>query len=373
MEDAADYTKAFIEHFVSTLFHTLLAADLAPSGSAWKPRCISIDPEPKFNAQVQQAAGLPWYTYKIGAAISILDVCNVLCADAAFFPEIGTEEIKPQSPDVQQSPGRFIEYPMVDDELSVPVLDFSSDNRRWSLFDHIYTMACRYLALHEQAHFFLGHLGYLRKHGRGSRSIWFEVDDESTSGLPPVVSRAMELQADRYAFDLLFQSGLRLRDAPPDDDGPFEHIRSFDEWLIKSAVGSLIICGILELSQQYRAIPISERTHPSAAARSIALITSLRYVMVEHIESTVRADEILIAVVTNAQRIYAVLKVPSLAENAMLAWMNRDRISNSAMDEYREAAGILRSIRAQLSPFSIQAHRKFRVTPPAVEGVLLIE
>jgi hypothetical protein len=378
MLEKPDYTTALFELFVSILQRTLLASEQSPLGAQWKEQAVAIKPALRFNAQVREMQGAPWYQYNFGVAISLLDACNELAADPLFFPESASHVNSQRQPFEENSSTRFVDYGVDSDEISLPVLDFSEDNRRLSLFDQIFAMACRFLALHEQGHYFLGHLTYNKQRNASHEALWLEAAEESQTALLPSVARAMELQADRFAFDLLFQNGLRLRDAPSthspsEADGPFDNILVFEEWLVKAAVGGLLVCGIFELSERNIEKTIDLRTHPTAAARTIALITSLRAVMVEHLASKAEADRVLDQIVKNAQRIYAVLNVLPLAENAMYTWINRNGSEEPAIVEYREAARILRTIRPELNSYAILAHRSFGVTAPEIDAELLVE
>ena len=373
MPEESDLVTAIFELFLSILRRTLLASDAGPLGAIWKERCIGVRPYLRFNARVDcRANELPFYKYNFGAALAILDVCNELSADPHFFPAV-TFDAKPQS---TRSEGayavRFVDYNVNSEDISVPIPDFSNDGRL-TLFDHIFSMSCRFLALHEQGHYFLGHLSYNERYNMTHEAAWLEAEEENVPGLSPSVARALELQADRFALDLLFLSGLRLRDEEAPPDRAFEDVHTFEEWLVKAAVGGLLVCGIFELSERETKKAVDERAHPSAAARTIALITSLRQVMVDHLASTTEADRVLIEVVQNAQCLYRVLGVSPLAENAMHAWMNRDRCEDSAIDEYREAARLLRTMRPELKSYEALAHRPFGVTAPNIDADLLVE
>ncbi|HTE19089.1 MAG TPA: hypothetical protein VK689_12000, partial [Armatimonadota bacterium] len=191
--------------------------------------------------------------------------------------------------------------------------------------------------------------------------------------IPAAAARALELQADRFAFELLFRIGTRLREEAVTAEGPLDEIATYEEWLVKAALGGLLVCGIFEVGERSCRKPAEQRSHPPAATRTIALITGLRAAMVEHLASAAGADAVLARVVRNAQRIYGLLGVPPLAENAMYAWMNRDSYTNEAISEYREAARILRDMRHELREDEAAVHSLFGVPHPDDESSGLLE
>jgi hypothetical protein len=285
----------------------------------------------KFNAFAQLSEILyPIYSFNLGACVGITDACMMLLCNPEFYaniplPQGAVIEAHDVSPDT-----RFFdyEYIMQDGELNIwpstRMLDEpeTTNAARGALGNHLSEIATKFLCLHEQSHYWLGHLHYISS--RGPSAVWAELDnDRNSASLPPVISRGLEFQADTMAMDLLLNSifepgakftprGLWLPEA-----------MERKTWIFFAVLGMAIVFGIIDRAERYRSDDYALKTHPTAAARFLNLISGIIPSHEQLFATKEEASDWLVKLVTESVTLFKTLGCAPLSIQAVNEYLTR--------------------------------------------------
>lgn len=282
----------------------------------------------RFNASVGLLEdGRPAFTFNLGACLALVDACVTVCCDPAFMEEI---PLPPDGVVFLDSPVqtlRFVDYDfaMSENGLAWPfdcmLRNSESDAPRAQLGNHLFEIATKLLALHEQAHVLSGHLLYLRSLGTGR---WLELGAAQGAGTPfAALSRAMELEADAKALSILiggqkFAPGRRmtlrgfwLREA-----------HDFVGFVRLALIGMAVIVGVLDRGDRLTSSAASERTHPSAAARLLNMLEMAASWTRDEFATPQDGDVWLSGVLDECDRVFAALGCSSLDVDAIAEHFN---------------------------------------------------
>ena len=205
--------------------------------------------------------GRPVFRFTRGTCLAFADAAVHLIARPDFMPESPIVRADVKSVEPGQFRARFIDYDGGGaDQVLRPLHAFAAGDDRLATFDKVFAMAVRFVALHEQAHYYNGHLHAVRtadvaelpEVGRAvgpSMPRGFRRRVEQCLGMDwPRASRALELQADAWAVRHLLGFGRRPdADHGPRDRGDEEKIPAVD-WLRHAMLG--VACGVCDLRSQ---------------------------------------------------------------------------------------------------------------------------
>jgi hypothetical protein len=320
--------RGFREDVQRALLHKT-AVDIQPDGVA-RAR-IQYFSSLKFNAYAQPSENLyPIYSFNLGACVGIMDACMMLVCNPEFYadirlPEGSVIEAHDVSPET-----RFFdyEYIMQDGHLNIwPSTRMlrepeTTNAARGALGNHLSEIATKFLCLHEQSHYWLGHLHYIRSHDPAA--VWAEFDHDGTSfSLPPVVSRGLEFQADGMAMDLLlnsmFESGAKF--TPRGLWLPEAMERK--TWVFFAVLGMAIVFGIIDRAERYRAGDYGLQTHPTAAGRFLNLLTGIIPSHEQMFATEDEASDWLVKLVSESVTLFKTLGCAPLSIQAVDEYLRR--------------------------------------------------
>lgn len=290
LESAGEFNSAALEILDGTLFRRTTAAQPPGMRSAFR-----LSRSGGFNARVLRKSGGADYVVTCGALWSTLDICMQLASDAGFSRKYDSgRDFRVAEGERPAEPGgydfRRDDAPLLRQLRKVPV-DPSRQEMGWQLF----RFALRFLSLHEQGHYLQGHL-----HMLGLPAYW-----EFEEGLSPDASeerRALEIHADCFGIRNLALYGVERWDEMQEDSGA-EHVRSAEDWLTLSFLGTLIV--LLQLSG--RAGAPAARSHPSREARLYAVLVEYAGARQRHSEGALRWDAVTEEFVLGVDRLVGVL------------------------------------------------------------------
>lgn len=247
---------------------------------------IRFSTDLSLNACVERdKKGPPSYTFNLGACLGLADATFTLATKSEFVPEITFPKENVIVHHGVSPKTRYYDYQYIMENGRVQFWPFSHtlekphSTRRGSLGDHIFELATKFLSLHEQSHFMMGHLHFVANYlgDRGIDEAWLEINNERRhDGLHFETRRALELQADSFAAYWLFNAAeRRLTLAPqglrlPETSEP-------EEWQHFVLLAIALVVGILDRAERGSAKRSHEVTHPSAAARMLSIFRALQH------------------------------------------------------------------------------------------------
>lgn len=226
---------------------------------------FSLGDEMKLNASVGLSSKrAPFFHFNKGAALALSDALMSLGATSAFFSDV---QLRLDSVEIgPEHANRFTDYSWVTNDLrGFCPHKLSDDEGRASIVDHLFKIGTSFITLHEQMHFVLGHLNYLRNQCGCS-----EIDETGQSNLGGAsidFHRRCELDADAYAMSVLL---LPRSNKAIIDSYPFPCRHKWD-WDILALLGVTIVFALLRLAEVRRGADMSKTKHPSAAVRLLHL------------------------------------------------------------------------------------------------------
>lgn len=266
-----------------------------PSSSANSSVVETTDPRLRFGARAALSnVGHPLYRFTRGTCLSFVDAVLHLVAHPEFMPNLPLPNEAIHHLGKGRYRTRFIDYGNADDAL-LPLEAFTDDDERLDAFDNVFAMAVRFVALHEQAHYYNGHLHLalfanateLPETGRdamtGAQND-FERRIKDQCGLEwPRASRALELQADAWAVRHLLGFGQRTEShhtaRSTDSRG---EIRSPLDWIHYSMLGVGCACAIFEVNDRTLTSEPRCRHHPPAVQRVLTAFHELGHQLAQY-------------------------------------------------------------------------------------------
>jgi hypothetical protein len=243
---------------------------LAFSQGIYQTLPVAVDSSPIVNAAaIRHGSESAAFIFNIGIGYALIDVFSTLIAQPEFYPDV------PLAPDSvrtgPEAPGRFYDYSWLfarDPSLAPGFFTQAntSDQSRFGLGDHLFETAGRFIAYHEQAHFYMGHLSFLGQQNPGF--AFHEIPSDTREAAYAETVRALELQADMAAASVLFNVGRNPEDRSA---AHFKQIHTTQDWDRALLIAMTVAFMLVALGETHMRIPPELRTHPSAAARTISL------------------------------------------------------------------------------------------------------
>ena len=233
-----------------------------------------VDDDYSFNASVElDEGGRPYYRFNKGVCLAITDASITLACNAAFFPEVPVFDLDVGRLWTYNSADRFVDYhkffPACNEEDLIPwnILrghgDLDETPRGSHLLNRLVGFATQFIALHEEAHFLLGHLYYFRD--LSGLSHMREVGAVSKRAATNIERRLLEISADEFAAHEILQMPKRAKEVNYRnvlDSGIYaEIVRDVERWARVSFAAMAIVTAALERADRYaHADPASECT-----------------------------------------------------------------------------------------------------------------
>jgi hypothetical protein len=225
-------------------------------------------PSYRLNAYAMRGeSGAPAYVFNDGCGFAISDIFMSLMAEQDFFDGVPLDRDSiVRGPDM---PGRFSDYSWLQSmrrDAFLPPMQMTTDRARFGLGDHLFECAVRFLVLHEIQHYAQGHLHLL--HSTDGSLGFGEIPDASIRAIPTRLRRALELDADGHAASVLFHVGRH------ENARKVAHFRGMTEavWDCTLLVAIGVVFMLIDLAESRAVGADEERTHPTAAARTIDLL-----------------------------------------------------------------------------------------------------
>lgn len=211
--------------------------------------------------------GSPSYEYYLGTALALFDAAMSVAANPTFRPEIefdsnSAEKTRPVTAD------SFVKYDYLqanspsESQHFRPHLVIQNPNRI-ALGGFLFQLCAIIIGLHEQAHFFRGHLHLI--FSRCGSLGFREIPSGGRREVEPRLARGMEFDADGMAVGAGFSDIWKFRDVHDPRKVATEAVQTTEDYVCLAFVGTALLFGLL--SRCDRAKRDGDSTHPSPAAR----------------------------------------------------------------------------------------------------------
>jgi hypothetical protein len=238
---------------------------------------LKIGEEQKVNAEVNIGGEWPVYTINTGSFYALFDLVHQyidISHGGCLRDGISEAYLSPVSDK------RFRDYTQMNrngPHWHRYSFESGTSNHRVS---SLVTAGISFLILHEQSHYFRGHVRLVRAHARRLQAsdIWFEAggagtDDHETARM----MRALEWDADLYAMSMLLRTSPFESDREPLTRG---WLHGNETAVIDSYLGASAVMLLLNANGNLAGVDKKTNKHPSASVRLTSLINVLKSVFV---------------------------------------------------------------------------------------------
>ena len=305
--------------------------------------------------------GHPIYRLRAGTAVAVADVAFRALNQPSFLSDLLGDAHNRLSTSNCRSL-TFIDYGG-GGAIMPPIEQLSG--RSTQIFDRLMVMASRFVSLHEQGHYYNGHLHAIRDVGgiglievgllEGNEAVSAEEGADLEARMQalfempwPRACRALELQADAWAARHLF--GFGRRDAT-NGAAPEEGYADAADWFRHAALGAALIVVLFEVNDRNVTTPAASRRHPPAAERFLTLLQELGQhfpSVLPDLEAMVRFMERL---VDDLDALFSAAGVTPLSPEDVNAAFSGTTLNTPHSSGWRACIEDLIAIMPRLSPF----------------------
>ena len=313
-----------------------------------------------FNASVSRnKEGFAKYSFNKGIIWAIGDVAMQLSCTPAFCAAIPLAPEEIISIHQENNALRYIDYYYLQQEGQIVIHPFNqiTDNSaRQHIGNMIMGFCTRFLSMHEQSHYYLGHLHYLMS--ESNTSSWNEIPDGTSRKIPAEISQALELQADGLATEML----LTLPDKQKMEELENPLITRRQDWVFYAFISIAIVNCLLEKADHFSFSQGNENTHPPARVRNMVLFEKLQTFVRKEIDTV---DERIIFLENLFQELFVVyqtLNCEGLDIDAFNEYFEpsvTDCVTDTAR-EFINLKEVLSKLYPELKPFEEIAMRSIR-------------
>lgn len=313
--------------------------------------------------------GYPKYTFSVGAFIGLMDACMTLACNPNFCEHIPMRDetvievhnISPHS--------RFFDYSYIfsNDKLNIwpctrMLNEPDASGERGNLGNHLFEMAIKFISAHEQAHFLSGHLFYLKK--KSVSGMWSEKPGYSLGvRISPARHRALEIQADHLAAVLL--TVLFLHGQPFVTQRGFwlPYMNEPSNFLFFAVLGMAVVIGIIDLFEQSENKDPSERTHPSAPARFLTILSAVLNQVGELISDASDQEKWVQALLDQCMVLFSTLGCSPLRPKSFNEYFaaGEVEVTTDEAKECFETEKMANDLHRELGPYRREAMSKFGI------------
>lgn len=366
-----ELSNDLLEGFLLHLNHSMLVSTKPDTRSAF----YEIQPSMslKFNAEVSWPGNGPLlYLFNWGTCLSLCDAAMTLASLPEFYKAIACDSFASTS--VNDGPlvrCRFGDYTPIDEQIEesfiFPLKRYTEDPKRQHLGNVLFELAAKFVSLHEQGHALHGHLHYMAN--RGSRKFyWCEFDEEAAHAVnadpESLTVQALELQADGFACEFLFQILLRSGAGALFPESPLfiEGDDSAENWLFFCYLAATMVYCILEKVDTHRNSALSSRRHPPARVRLLGCIASFRRQLIVAIPDETRRERFLSNLHREMYTIFRLIGADPLEREAFIEYFSvpRDELVHPTSRYLDKLIRHLESLGSELSVYIQAANKVFR-------------
>lgn len=282
------------------------------------------------------------YRFSHGLCFGIFDACEMLVLDPRFCSDLTLDdserlEITGQTNGIRR---RFSDYTSLASPLEkgFPLTEMLLDGPRRVIGDILYSLAVKFVSLHEQGHVYQGHLNLRRNRGAEFRWMEMSTPSDTTSGIggdiPARDRRALELQADGFASKVLISlnADQGIERLFPDN----EILATPVDWIFFSVLAATVVFSILDLAEQGRTNPEPEtRLHPQASMRLLGVFAELRQTLFDQVPDEQQRNVFMQRLLSECDVVFDILGVQTLDVAAFNAYFSRPGMApaNEMADE----------------------------------------